>query len=369
MTIATLAYDVPKGWAPTATIIAQASAVPIPLDVMQALSVFVSTDATTDSPPVVRRAITLTLTPSVTANTVAVLVPGDKTTGSPIRSITMLGSGLDYVSPPVVTAQGGNPLPESQAKLDATLLLGGVAVLTGGSGYTGATFASVIGGMRPPVSPVYNELGTTTSSKFYKSHCCVQGLTLVTGGRNYSTNAIVQFEGGLDTGGTHATALLTRNSFNGVVTGLTLTRPGSGYISRPNVFIYDPGTNKGSGAIVTPRMGVGDPATVSVTIVMGAITALGVIQGGSGYIQVPQIIAFDTGGGTGATFRPRMGVGNIAVVKGGNGFTTATVGITVTPAFTAMFPSGKAAPFETLMQSAIARAVTSPVNSVPVVIT
>ncbi len=91
----------------------------------------------------------------------------------------------------------------------------------------------------------------------------------------------VTFAGG---GGTGATATATINSAN-VVTGLTITTPGSGYTSAPT-------------PVFTALTCVTNP-TFTPTLVNGVVTGVTVTNGGVGYLTVPNI-TFTGGGGAGA---------------------------------------------------------------------
>ncbi len=78
----------------------------------------------------------------------------------------------------------------------------------------------------------------------------VTGIAITTGGAGYSAATTVSFSGG---GGTGATGTVTVT--NGAVTDVKITAGGSGYTAAPTVIFADPGTPPGNGAAATAKIG------------------------------------------------------------------------------------------------------------------
>lgn len=375
MSTATLVYDIPQGFSANATIVSQAAAVPVPLDVVADMyGLRVTADTTAAGGTGVTRTIVMISDPTVNLNATTTLIPGDLGAGSPIGKVTIIGSGLNYILPPELVLSGGKPF--KRGKLDATLAVDGASVLAGGGSYNGGTFVAITGAMRPlslrqtRQAPL-PERSIEPNAPYSPVPCCVQGLSFNAGGIGYSAQSVVEFQGGLAQGGTVATATLTRNATTGTITSITLTNPGSGYVFAPKVFIHDPVIG-GSGANITAIMGVGTPAVMTPTIMGGVITAITVNSAGSGYIGVPTVTVIDPAGmpGTGAIILPRMGVGAIEIVDPGSGYSVAPT-ITAVTTFNTYFPTAasRARPLANLMATPISQAVSSPLLSTPVVIT
>jgi hypothetical protein len=103
-------------------------------------------------------------------------------------------------------------------------------------------------------------------------------------------------------------------------------------------------------------------ATVTLTIALGVVTAAAFTPG-SGYTSVPKIVIVDTSGaGSGARITLRMGVDFIDLAFAGQGYESAPA-ITLAPAFSVMFAANAGGPFDCLMNTAIERAVLSPVTA------
>jgi hypothetical protein len=112
-----------------------------------------------------------------------------------------------------------------------------------------------------------------------------------------------------DTGSLNAVANRT-----GGISAVTITNPGVGYSSTaaaPTVTVGAPDEVGGTQAVIT--------ATLS----GGAITAVSVSSGGSGYTSAPTLSVSGSGGGTGATFTVTVtdgAVTAVAVATGGSGY-------------------------------------------------
>jgi FtsP/CotA-like multicopper oxidase with cupredoxin domain len=126
-------------------------------------------------------------------------------------------------------------------------------------------------------------------------------------------DALVSFQG--DGAGAAASAIV--DPATGAITAITLDNGGSGYSVEPTVVI--------SSAVVA---GTGASATATIS---GSVASLTLDNGGSGYTG-PVTVQFSGGGGTGAaasaTVTPAGFVSAINVTNGGSGYTLADVQIT-----------------------------------------
>ena len=252
-TTATLAYSAFLGGAPAADVIAMMDATEPPIEYLDVIGVRLVSDSAAGSNPVVDT-VSLALVPMVTATATSSLI--DKgASGSGVQSVAIGITGTGYTAPPVVTFTGGRPvaaanpgfpthpivesmLPESenqpayaQAYLDVTT----AAIVSGGGGYSAATFAEVTGPMQP--------------------------------------------------GGVQAVVSLTIGG-GGIVTGATVVSHGSGYTGPAVVTVVDP-NDMGAGAAISVSMGVGkidvlrsgggysSPPTVVLTPLFAALFPVG----------------------------------------------------------------------------------------------
>jgi uncharacterized repeat protein (TIGR01451 family)/fimbrial isopeptide formation D2 family protein len=154
---------------------------------------------------------------------------------------------------------------------------------------------------------------TYTSSAITPStnnNCSASSDTVTCTVASLDPTPVISFSGG--SGGTSATATVS----GGAVTAIAVNTGGSGYTSAPQVYIVGGG---GSGATAT--------ATVS----GGAVTGFTITSGGKGYTSVPSI-SFSGGGGSpsavatvsgGALASLLANVPAITVTSGGSGYTTA----------------------------------------------
>ncbi len=121
-------------------------------------------------------------------------------------------------------------------------------------------------------------------------------------------NAVVTIGGVTSGGGTGATADATVDPKTGGVSGYTITDPGSGYTSAPDVAVTSPGVPGAIGAHATAVIGT------------GVLTDITVYRAGFGY-KTPQV-SF-TGGGTPTTPATAVasgGVDSLTLTGGGNGY-------------------------------------------------
>lgn len=163
--------------------------------------------------------------------------------------------------------------------------------------------------------------------------------TLTSPGSSYSTAPTVTISGGSGSGATASAAVA-----NGVVTGVQITDPGSGYLLNDiltvsfsgggsdttatatatvstttsivtGVLVLSGGTSYTTAALVTFTGGGGSGAEAVISgLTNGVITGITVTQTGSGYTS-PPTIAITGGTGSGATFQVQISSGGVTAVN------------------------------------------------------
>lgn len=357
-TSASFFFDADDGNATPARMATVMSSLPFPDSFLTFIGGIVTSDVTAAGTPLTSRTFGLRFGPNVAATTAAVLEAGSPS-GSPVTSITVTNGGSGYTSPPIVSTTGGGT-PSSRGSFRSKLSVGTVAVVDGAGGVTSAWRASFFGRMSPPVAV----------GGVFTRPSCVQSLTLIDGGKGYTFAPTVEIVGGLGPGGVAATAVpIVDFTAGGVLTGVTLTSPGSGYVKAPQVIVRDPSVSASVArpAKIVCAMGEGTPPTVLLTIVAGVVTAVTVTDPGDGYIGpatmrlVPPVGAFQ------GTFTVEMRLGRIDVLNGGKGYTSVPT-VVLTNVFDSMFPAGKTNPFRELLTSALAATVSSGVRAGTVIV-
>lgn len=200
--------------------------------------------------------------------------------------------GIGYTRPPILTVSSPN-VGLNTATLTCTLGVSTFTVVNPGSGYTSSPSLT----LSPTVTGFAATVGLGVSSTNI----------LVTGGSGY-TSVAVTFSSpnvGFNTATGGFGAII-----DGVLTGFTLTNPGSGYFTRPTVTI------------------TGDGVGAAVTISEMVVTDVIINNTGFGVTTVPtaQIISSV---GSGATVTPSMGIGRVNIVGFGSGYDVAP-GVAVT---------------------------------------
>lgn len=286
-TTATLTYTAYLGGLSAAAAAALLASVPPPAASLAFIGVRVISDSTPIAGPTVRTII-LGLDPIGNATATCSLVPGDGS-GSPIDELTLTGAGSGYVVPPIITFTGGRaadvveskeapPNANTPAVAQAYLKVVSAVVTAGGGGYSAATTIVVTGQVKPGNGGLRVGGGSTTAGR---------------------------------------PAVLTPTIVAGIITAVTITDPGDGYVGVPVVSVVDPSVTPGSGGIITISMGVG---------------RLDLFHAGGGYSTPPTVV--------------------------------------LTPLFQALFPVGfdQAAPFKQLMTTALEQTMMSPVSAgIPVI--
>lgn len=223
--------------------------------------------------------------------------------------ITLKGSGYPATG---VTAQFTSP-PPGGVQATAVVVtasspnVGTVTVATGGVEYpaTGvvATFnaPAVAGGVQATGTVV---VGDSASKK-------VSAVAVNTRGSGYGNSTTVTFSAP-PAGGVRATGTVVRGTGNRI-NSITVTNPGSGYVTPPTISLSS--TGGGSGATFTVSL-----------VAIKTITGFNITNGGSGYTNTPTITLSGTGSGSGANFGVTKGTTNvisaITVTNGGSGYTS-----------------------------------------------
>ena len=219
-----------------------------------------------------------------------------------ISAISVVSRGSGYVLPPLVTITSPGITPTTAASAAATISAGvltGITVDESGARFTAPT-VSITGGNPTP--------GFAASAVASGG---VDWVTLSLGGSGYLHQPVVHFTMPDLPGGTQATGFAI--TANGVVTGISVADPGSGYTTAPTVTILDAG-------LVNPTA-----ATATATIGIGRID---LTSGGLGYHAVPAVTITDTVGtpdkGASATGVVAVlgAVTGIAVTRRGAGYIT-----------------------------------------------
>ncbi len=246
------------------------------------------------------------------APTVAIGAPAARTTATATMGGTAANwtiskgvSGTGYATPPAVTITGGTG---SGATATATLGLtaDNFSIVSGDMSYSVAPTVTISGGGSPT---------TPATATAILTNNVVTGITITSMGAGYTTAPTLTFSGGTATSGTTVPtavgnaaqfavstlvkgangtytvtpttatiaappapvqAVATAAITNGVVSGVTLSNGGSGYLSTPTVTIS-------GGTFVTPVT-----ATATATL-SGAVVSLARTVAGAGYLSPPTV--------------------------------------------------------------------------------
>jgi hypothetical protein len=309
---ATLVYTAFLGGGSSAGVAAAMAAVPVPPDILNAFGLRLISDATPVASPVVRT-IVLGLNPIASATATATLeASGDS--GSPVESITVTAPGSGYIRPPVISFTGGRPVTPVQE-----------IPFTGPQRF----MQNLDDSADSPSNQFQPQLNASAAAVAFLKAVSASFV----GGAGYSAATFIQVKGQLKSSGSPPT--------------LTATPP-------PDV---------GRLMVLVP------------TITLGAITAVTIVDPGSGYTGVPTITVVDPSvtPGSGGSVSVSMGVERIDVLREGAGYNAAPT-VVLTPLFQALFPAGvspfegQQRPFRNLMNTALEQALTSPVSAATPVI-
>jgi len=229
--------------------------------------------------------------------------------GGTITGFNLSTGGKFYGISPNVTIDG----PTSRVGVVNTLMptnSEGTLTLPYGSGYSNGIFETSGGTGTGLKVEVEVNTGTTIIGEIP---------TIVYGGYGYSTNDVVQILGGNNnayikvtavTTGIGSTATADSILTNGVVTGFTITNPGSGYTMAPTVSISDTAGDKdySSSGLTTAIV----RANVSAE---NKVTSIHIINSGLGYASAPSVTIADPPTGIGTFTFNELVTGSISGAK------------------------------------------------------
>jgi hypothetical protein len=226
--------------------------------------------------------------------------------GLTAQSFTFTPGTQSYSTKPVVTITEGGATTAATANAilsgGSSGTVTGITLLTPGVGYTSAPTFIFSGG-------VVNSAGTLATAVGNAKQFTVSKLTLVNGGSGYSADTVaVSIDNPPAAQAATADAVLSGGAF-GTVTGITLTSPGTGYLSPPDVSISAPDTETvtvvsdgvgsfsftgGAGYTTPPIVTLSDPpagtqATATAVLADGRVTGVNLIDPGSRYSSAPSV--------------------------------------------------------------------------------
>ena len=251
--------------------------------------------------------------------------------GGAITDITITNPGSNYTSATVqITGAGAGAAATAVVTSSQTVVA--VNVTNSGMNYVQPSVAITGGGATTPATAT--------------AYGSVDSLNLTYGGSGY-TLPTVDFDYPDGVGGVQAKGHVIWDNVTGVITGVVIDNPGSGYSRAPNVVIRD-GTQfnplnrrqfnaaqaareqsildaQGGQIQALPRVNVLDNAIVSATIKVQSIV---VDTFGAGYTSVPTVNITDTlGGGMMATAQAVIDIGAVTAINltnPGSGYVTGT---------------------------------------------
>ena len=251
--------------------------------------------------------------------------------GGAITDITITNPGSNYTSATVqITGAGVGAAATAVVTSSQTVVA--VNVTNSGMNYVQPSVAITGGGATTPATAT--------------AYGSVDSLSLTYGGSGY-TLPTVDFDYPDGVGGVQAKGHVIWDTVTGVITGVVIDNPGSGYSRAPNVVIRD-GTQfnplnrrqfnaaqaareqgildaQGGQIQALPRVNVLDNAIVSATIKVQSIV---VDTFGAGYTSVPTVNITDTlGGGMMATADATIDIGAVTAINltnPGSGYVTGT---------------------------------------------
>jgi hypothetical protein len=219
-----------------------------------------------------------------------------------VTAVAIANSGAGYVTAPTVTfsAPGGTgTLATGTANIDAAGRVTSVTITNPGSGYAAV----------PTVGFSVSPTGNNATGNVIFSGRSVLSVNITNNGQDYFAGApTVTFSAPERSNGVRATGTATVDATTGIVTSITVTNPGSGYINTPTIAL-----TSASGA------------TAVAVLTGGQVTAINVDNQGLNYVGTP-IVTLTGGGGAGATATATLVGGKvtaITVTNPGKGYTGA----------------------------------------------
>jgi len=238
----------------------------------------------------------------VIESTASVTVPGDVGFSAPLGRVLTPGSvtkvivdnpGSGYAQPPAVVFSSASPA-QASAVVGRSDQVAGISLAAGGSGYVGPVTVTIA--PPPPGGVPATATATLTGG-------VITGVTITQPGTGYSSSnpPSITFAGAGGSGsGATAVALV-----GSTVSGLQVTAGGSGYVTAPTVSLVGGG---------------GRDATARAFITAGVVTSLQVTNPGTGYTTAPTVI-FSGGSGSGAQAQAQIGgITSVVVSAAGSGY-------------------------------------------------
>ena len=217
-----------------------------------------------------------------------------------VTGITVTNPGNGYISP-TINIIGGDGLANADAVVSTSGVVTAITVNDSGAGYTRPT-AALSGG-----TPIVPAAATVYGG--------VDAVTVTNSGDNPYQLPTVDFDMPDGPEGVKATAHAVLDP-DGYIQSIVVDSPGSGYSFAPNVVIRD-------GSIFDPIRDGGTGATATATL---TVQTIGLNTFGEGYTTAPAVTITDaTGGGSGATATAATNVGAITAItltNGGSGYLT-----------------------------------------------
>lgn len=260
----------------------------------------------------------------------------------PVVSFTGGGPGGANLVP----SKDGDAYPSARAFLSvqgSTIVAGGLGY------NAPTTTAAFVGGLPPALFQQLNgskKLGQQNSQAAPNGPpYALNSVSMVKTGRNYNTiTTTVGFDCLVGPGGHPPKAYVSSFGPNGEILAVQVTDPGANLLTVPKITFTDPTTvpspgMAGTDAKAAALLGAGTPATATLAYDgFGAVNGVVIVTQGVGYVQPPTLVIYDSSGaGSGAIVTPRMGLDRFVVLYGGRGLVTVPT-VVLTPAYKAMFP-------------------------------
>jgi Major tropism determinant N-terminal domain len=242
--------------------------------------------------------------------------------GGSLTGVVLSSKGSGYATAPLVsfpapTGNASGVTATGYAVMDNLGRVSGVVITNPGSGYTGTVTVTFTGGgytiTAAATATVAAGSGATATAVLGTATgytTSVFTINVTGAGSGYTDAPVVTFSGGGGTGAT-AVALCTATS---IQTTTTIVSPGAGYQGTPTVVFSGGG---GSGA------------TGSATVTSGVVTAINIINGGSGYTGVNSVSVSGGSGFSGTVIVSGGVIVGVDITAGGNGFSSTSI-VTIT---------------------------------------